>query len=826
VTPISPRAWREEAARRTAGRAPGAAASRRNPTPPAKRGRPAPRNPAAPAARRSWDDPRPIPQDWAAPTPSGRRQPVGWVDPAIAPPDGWDEATQLRRPGAPAGDHALASPSAPSIWDEPPADPVHDWADDGPGLRTAPVEPARRAAPRRSERPAPRRRERPAPGTVDLGPRLPHVAGFDGLRAVALLAIFAFHQGYELVRGGFLGISSFFTLSGFLVTTLLLAEWSQDGRVSMGRFWERRARRVFPLLALVLAAVVVLQVALRVGAGPGFRGDVVAAAAQVLNWRFALGSDGFASVLTDPSPVQHLWSVSLLVQVFVLLPLAFVGIMRVVGSRWRAAGAMFAVAAGASFVAAAMTADRAGNDGVAYYGTHTRIGELLVGAVLAYAVLSPSLRRLMETPRGAAVLRYGPLVALAGLAWLWSTTSLYSSNLFGGVTAVNALLTAFLLLAVTIPGPATTALGWRPLRAVGVISYAAYLVHWPIFLLLDEDRTGLDSNLLFLARLAVTLVVAALLTWAVERPIRYHLAVPRRHLGVALGSSLALVAGVALVLPEQPPPDVSLTVDNGDGPGDVDVVTPSAGADELVRIALVGDGLAGSMTSGLEAWNADQPDQQVRVDTHVAPACPISGPGPVRLAGETVGDDIACVGFGPRLPELLDASGADAIVVVGGLADLGEREIDRKWRHLGDPVFDDWLGDRYDDLADSLAAQDVPVLWATYPHVRLAPGNDGEGDWTTVAENDPLRIERLNEIIHDTVSGRDGFSVIDLDAWTQDLPAGGAFGAEYRLEGRDLTEAGADAAARWLVPKVLEATGTEPPEADGGGDTATSTTAG
>ncbi len=660
---------------------------------------------------------------------------------------------------------------------------------------------------------------------MDRGPRLPHVPGFDGLRAVALLAILAFHQGYDLVRGGFLGISSFFTLSGFLVATLLLAEWSQDGRVSVGRFWERRARRLIPALVLVLAAVVVLQVTMRVGAGPGFRGDVVAAAGQVLNWRFAFGGDGFASVLTDPSPVQHIWSVSLVAQVFLLLPLAFVGIMRLVGARWRAAGALFGLAAAVSFVAASMTANRSGNDGVAYYGTHTRIGELLVGVVLAYAVLSPSFRRLMETPRGAVVLRYGPLVALAGLAWLWSTTSLYSSNLFGGVTAINALLTAFVVLAVTIPGPATTALGWGPLRAIGVISYAAYLVHWPIYLLLDEDRTGLDSHLLFLARLAATLGVAALLTWAIERPVRYRLAVPRRQLGMALGAGLALVAAVALVLPEQPPRNVSLTVDNGDGAGDLDVVAPAAGADEIVRIALVGDGLAGSMTAGLETWNAEEPDQQVRVDTHVAPGCPVSAPGPVRLAGETIGEDIACVGFGPRLPKLLDASGADAIVVVGGLADLGEREIDRKWRHIGDPVFDDWLGDRYDDLADTLAGRDIPVLWATYPHVRLAPGNDGEGDWTTVADNDPLRVERLNEIIHDTVAGRDGFSVIDLDAWTQDLPAGGAFGADYRLEGRDLTEAGADAAARWLVPKVLDATGTEPPAADDSGDTTTSTTA-
>jgi peptidoglycan/LPS O-acetylase OafA/YrhL len=673
-----------------------------------------------------------------------------------------------------------------------------------------------------------RRTERSAPGTVDRGPRLPYVPGFDGLKALALLAVLAFHQGYDLVRGGFLGISSFFTLSGFLIATLLLAEWAQEGRVSLFRFWERRARRLIPPAVVVLAVVVGLQTTLRVGAGPGFRGDVLAAAGQVLNWRFAFGGEGFASVLTDPSPVQHFWSVSIAAQVFLLFPLAFVGTMRVAGRRWRVAGTAFGLAAAASFLAAAMTADRAGNDGFAYYGTHTRIGEVLVGVVLAYAVLSPRFRRITETPQGAVVLRYGPLAALAGLAWLWSTTSLYSSDLFHGITALNALLTALVVLAVTTPGPATTALGSLPLRTIGKISFAAYLVHWPIFLLLDEDRTGLDSHLLFMARVAVTMAVAALSTVVLERPIRYRLAVPRHQLGLALGTSLALVGAAALVLPEQPPPDVSLTIDNGDGPGDLEAVVPATGNDEIVRIALVGDGLAATLTPGLETWNADQADQQARVDTHVAPGCPISAPGPVRLAGETVGEGIDCVGFGPRLPKLLDASEADAIVVVGGLADLGDREIDRKWRHIGDPVFDDWLADRYDDLADTLARRDVPVLWATYPHVRLAPGNDGNGDWTTVADNDPLRVERLNQIIHDTVAGRDDFSLVDLDAWTQDLPGGGAFGTRYRLEGRDLTEAGADAAARWLVPKVLEATGTEPrpaDEADAGGNTTTTTAA-
>ena len=822
--PVTPRAWREEIARQAAGRMPVA-------TPPAWRSR----RRAAPAPTRGWDDPRRVrpPQSWDDPAPEHRLR--DWDDSAPEPaPQGWGDGG------------GTAAPVAPPIWDDSTAAPEETWGEDVEDLThltdvTDLTEAAPAPAPvlgdgngdgRRLRRSTDRRTKPSAPATVDRGPRLPYLPGFDGLRAVALFAVLAFHQGYDLASGGFLGISSFFTLSGFLVATLLLAEWAQDGRVSLARFWERRGRRLIPPAVAVLAVIVALQTVLRVGAGPGFRGDVLAASGQVLNWRFAVGGDGFASMLTDPSPVQHLWSVSIAAQVFLLFPLAFVGLMRLAGSRWRAAGAVFGLAAVASFMAASVTADRAGNDGFAYYGTHTRIGEVLVGVALAYAVLSPGFRRIMDTARGAVVLRYGPLVALAGLAWLWSTTSLYSSNLFGGVTAVNAGLTAFVVLAVTTPGPATTALGSLPLRTIGRISYAAYLVHWPIYLLLDEDRTGLDSHMLFLARLAATLAVAALSTWALERPFRYRLAVPRPQLGLALGTSLALVGAAALVLPEQPPPDVSLTIDNGEDPGDLEAVIPSGNADEIVRIALVGDGLGATMTSGFAAWNADQPDQQVRVDTHVAAGCPISAPGPVRLAGESVGDGIACMGFGPRLPRLLDASEADAIVVVGGLADLGQREIDRQWRHIGDPVFEDWLGDRYDDLADTLAGQDVPVLWATYPRVRLTPGNDGEGDWTGVADNDPLRVERLNQIIQNAVSGRENFTLIDLDAWTQDLPGGGAFSAEYRLEGRDLTEAGADAAARWLVPKVLEATGTEPPAAEepdaepGAGEATTTTAAG
>ncbi|HEX6420685.1 MAG TPA: acyltransferase [Acidimicrobiales bacterium] len=645
-------------------------------------------------------------------------------------------------------------------------------------------------------------RRQPRPAGPAPWPELPHVDGFDGVRAVALLAVMAFHQGFDFARGGFLAISTFFTLSGFLAATIALAEWSQGGRLVLARFWQHRVRRIAPALLFTIAVVVVLQTVLRVGAGPGYRGDVLAALGQVLNWRYVLEGDGFARTLTDPSPVQHLWSLSMLAQLTVVLPLVFVGVMKLAGRRWRLAGTVFAAAAAASFAGAWLTADRVGNDGMAYYGTHLRAGEMLVGVVLAYLVLSPGVRRAVGSPAGLAVVRWGAVAALAVLAWLWHATGLYSSNLFAGVTAANALLSAWLIFAMTLPGPATSVLGSRPMRLLGGVSYAAYLLHWPIFLLVDSGRTGLDGPLLFVPRLAATLAAAALVTLALERPFRRRVTLALPRLALALGVVTAVVAAAAFVLPEQPPRGVSLTIGDGSRPGDLDVVVPDGEA--VASIAVVGGSLAGSLPPGFEAWNAEHPDQQVRVHTHVAD-CPLAGAGPVRLAGETVGESTECLGFAPRLPRLLDAAEPDLVIVVPSAADLGDRELDRETVHLGDPVFDEWFYEHLRDLSATLDAAGVPVVWATSPHLRLTPGGDLEGDWTSVAANDPRRVDRMNDLVR-SVASRSDASVVDLGAWAQRLPRG-EFGSGQRAEGRDLTEDGATRAAGWLVPQVLDLLG-------------------
>jgi peptidoglycan/LPS O-acetylase OafA/YrhL len=759
--------------------------------------------------------------------PLDQRQPRGPGRPGTAPTGPVGPAPARRpigqgRPGAQVLDRGWQGPppTAPDL------DRYDGYADPAPGHRDPGFpdtdvddgypddghqhddEPGGTSRDRSPARASHRSRRRAAAAATEPGPRpdLPHVAGFDGLRAVALLAVLAFHQGFEIARGGFLGISSFFTLSGFLLATLALAEWSQNGTLALNRLWEHRARRIVPALLFTIGLVIVLQTTLRVGSGPGFRGDVLAAVGQVLNWRFALGGDGFDSVLTNPSPVQHLWSLSMLAQITLVFPLVFVGLMRLTGRRWRTAGAVVALAAAGSFALAWLASGRSGNDGMAYYGTHTRAGELLVGAVLAYAVLSPGVRKAIATPAGMKAVRYGAPLALVALAGLWTTTSLYSANLFGGVTAVNAVLTAWVVFAVTIPGPAATALGSLPLRTVGKLSYAAYLLHWPLYLLIDADRTGLDGPLLFGARVAITLAAAAVVTYGLERPARTRLLLPRPQLALALGVCAALVAAAALVLPEQPPEGVSLAVDDGSGAGDLDAVVPSGSG--VATIALVGGSLASDLPAGFTAWNGDHSDQQVTVHTHIAAGCPLSGPGPVRVAGEVMGDGLECVGFGPRLPGLLEAADADAVLVVPGVGDLAEREIDQQWRHLGDPVYDEWVADQLGDLADELSAAGVPVLWATSPHVRLTPGGVLEGYWSDLADNDPARVDRLNDIIRRVASRHDDATVVDLQSWAQRLP-GGEFGPANRAEGRGLTEAGAVRAAAWLAPQVLELLGIE-----------------
>jgi peptidoglycan/LPS O-acetylase OafA/YrhL len=659
-------------------------------------------------------------------------------------------------------------------------------------------------------------RARPGSGDRPVGRKsgLGYLPELDGLRAVAVLAVLAFHHGLGLARGGLLAVSAFFTLSGFLIASLALDEWAATGRLSFARFWERRARRLLPAALLTLAAVAVLQATLGIGSGSGggFRLDLLSALGYATNWRLVAQGGDYAGLFSSPSPLTHFWSVAIEEQFYLAFPLAFAALMGLVQRRGPTrpglAGLVFAGAAVASFAVAAVSAARDGNGGVAYYGTHTRAGEILVGVAMAFALAAPGVRERLTGAPTVRAIRVAGCAGLVTMAWLWHTTSLGDPHLFRGITALNALSTcAIIAAAVTGGGPTRRLLAARPLTAIGKVSYATYLFHWPLYLVLDASRVPVGYRTLFVVRLAATLAAATASYWVLEQPFRRRRVartVPR--LGLALAGGALAVAVLAVGLPVRASDDLQLASGAASGGGldspelrERDVVPVGPGR-TAGRVLQVGDSVSWSLLGGLSGWNDRHPDQQLRADAHFAFGCPLSGPG--RWKGPRGRTDTTpyCRTWLPDLPAAIERSAPSLVVMTMGLGDIGGREVGGEWRELGDPVFDRWFADRVDRVADALASGGVPVVWLTYPYVRMADRDDPTRSPDAIPLNDPARVDALNAAVRHAVAGRPGFALLDLNAWVATWPD--QFDASLS-DGVHFTMEGSWRVANWLVPQLL-----------------------
>ena len=344
-----------------------------------------------------------------------------------------------------------------------------------------------------------------------------YMPGLDGLRAFAVLAVIAYHLEIGWARGGLLGVGVFFTLSGYLITDLLLGQRDIFGHLRLGDFWLRRARRLLPALFLMLAVVVAWVTLLDRSQLPALRGDVAAAAIYMSNWWNILRHASYFARFGPPPPLDHLWSLAVEEQFYLIWPfLLWMGLRYTRGRYWMAG--LTLVGAALSAVAMALLYHPGDDPTRVYEGTDTRAFGLLVGAALAMVWPSRRLRTDLALRRrllldGAGVLG---LVVIALLIW---QTDQYSASLYRGGIVLLSVATASVVAAVAHPaswlGPA---LGWRPLRWVGVRSYGIYLWHWPIIVLTTVQ--GKASLLLEVLQVGATVVVAAISWRFVEEPIR------------------------------------------------------------------------------------------------------------------------------------------------------------------------------------------------------------------------------------------------------------------------------------------------------------------
>jgi peptidoglycan/LPS O-acetylase OafA/YrhL len=370
----------------------------------------------------------------------------------------------------------------------------------------------------------------PSPSAPPPNPSVPsrsllgYLPALDGLRALAVAAVLAYHLGYSRVPGGYIGVEVFFVLSGWLVCALLAAEHRAQGGIDLRAFWLRRARRLLPAVSLVIG--VTLVVALQAGyqSSATLRGDALAALGYVLNWRLIIDQKSyFAAAATGPSPLQHLWSLSIEEQFYLVLPL-LLG-LTLAGRRTASRAALLTLGAAVVATAWRLAVDAPGGDpSRLYYGTDTRAAGLLVGAALAL-VWVPSRLRPVPGRWAGPVLDLVALASLGVLGWYMFQVGERDPDAFGWSLTVVQIASVTLIAVIVHPvrGLVARTLGLRPLRWIGQRSYGIYLWHWPLIVLLakapgEQPEAPPRSAVIVAATLAIA---AASYRW-VEQPIRRH----------------------------------------------------------------------------------------------------------------------------------------------------------------------------------------------------------------------------------------------------------------------------------------------------------------
>jgi peptidoglycan/LPS O-acetylase OafA/YrhL len=383
-------------------------------------------------------------------------------------------------------------------------------------------------------------------------PSRPFRPDIEGLRAVAVVLVVAFHAGLTAIGGGYIGVDVFYVISGFLITGLLVDELERTGSIAFAAFYARRVRRLLPMALLVLLAVAVgMEFFTPPLYRPELRLDVISAALYYSNWQFALNSVDYLGLGAAQNPVLHYWSLSVEEQFYLVWPLLLVAAVRLrrrrasPGARVRL-GAVIGVA-GVCSLAYSLVATPA-QPTLAFFATTTRVWEFAVGA--GVALLAPSLSRL---PRPAAI-----LVGVAGLAAVVASALLYNATTeFPGTAAIAPVVGTAAIIAAGVAAPlggVGALLSLPPLRYVGRISYAWYLWHWPCLVFAQTARwAGPDGKIGWIATavaVAVSFALAASTHVVVEAPMRRAawLAASGRRAVVFAGAATAvalLAVGIA-----------------------------------------------------------------------------------------------------------------------------------------------------------------------------------------------------------------------------------------------------------------------------------------
>jgi peptidoglycan/LPS O-acetylase OafA/YrhL len=658
---------------------------------------------------------------------------------------------------------------------------------------------------------------------VDVKGERGYQPALDGVRAVAVIGVLLYHAGVGGLPGGFLGVDAFFVLSGFLITSLLLTEYAAHGRIRLGAFWLRRARRLLPALLLVLVVTVLCYRTVLAGEDLTLlRGDALAALLYVANWRMIYRGDDYFALTATPSPLQHTWSLGIEEQFYLLWPLLLIGLFVLLPqrARWRALVLGCLAGAGISAVLAAVTFTPADVNRV-YFGTDTRAEALLVGCALAAVLARPRTGTPSWVPD---VVGAAGLAGLLGLAWLWTHADGGDAWLYRGGLAFAALAAAAVIAHATLSpqAPLSALLALPALVWVGRISYGLYLWHWPLYGLITRDRTGLYGFSLLSVRLAVTLAVAAVSYALIEQPIRtgrwrWHAlgsirsAAVRRggrslgiwpqptrvRAGLATGTAMVLTASfivagtvpprtqaqpAAVVVPDEPLPV---------RPPPMQRAGRKLGP--LPRITFFGD----SVSWTLGTYLPEQPGLWVSVRS--VQGCGIARLPDIIQLGEGHTNYPGCPTWDARWRYGVDTDDPDVAVILLDRWELMDRKLDGVYQHVGEPEFDAYLTMELELAVGIAGSHGAQVVLLTAPYTRRAERPNGD----LYDEDQPERVDAWNRILR-TVAQLHPTQVTVLDLNKRVCPQGEFTWTIGRLRIRsDGLHFTPDGVRLWIAPWLM-----------------------
>ncbi|MBD2760235.1 acyltransferase [Yimella sp. cx-573] len=622
---------------------------------------------------------------------------------------------------------------------------------------------------------------------------LPYRPALDGLRGVAVAAVVIYHVSPSLLRGGWLGVDLFFVLSGFLITSLLLTEYNRWGRISLAGFWASRARRLLPSLTLMLLAVLIASAFL---AQPGRRsaiaGDVLSSFLYVANWRFLVGDEQYFSTIAMPSPVRHTWSLAIEEQYYILFPLLMTALLVVFRRRNQLAGALAVMAVASALWMAALHVPGVDPSRV-YYGTDTRIFELLIGAA-AGAVFGA--HEFAERTRwrvdGIAGRLAWPAMGLFVLAFVVVNEN--QSILFTGGLFVLCLLVVLPIVASASRTKSSfqRAFSWEPLRQLGLISYSLYLWHWPVIVFLGPERIPHP-----LLRAVVQIGLSVGLAYAsyrfVEQPVRtggFRALVPGRptiSLWTARLTVPLLVAGIA-VLPHMRGSVAGATTSNTKLQ-----LPPYQPLEYQHSVTILGNSIPASLAVAYRG--ALFPD--LSVNTVVNFGCePWDG---ARLAdGKPQNPSESCSQWRGDWPGKVRAGKSELTMLFTPQSLVSDWQVGGRKLTFGTPEFEKWLGNTLTGVQSASRAAGAKKFAVINLACHRVPRISSEADLI----NDDARVRKLNAMIArwgaaNKVTVIDQYGALCTGGYHDTVN-----GVQLYRDTLHFTSGGAEVMWRWLAPRI------------------------